>query len=71
MNRVHRIGQDKPVLIQRLIVEESVETTIMKLQVRASHADNRPRLKVAPRRKNLRSLILHWLSLVVQCKPTN
>ena len=34
MDRAHRIGQDKPVFVHRLIVEGSVESAIQEMQVR-------------------------------------
>ena len=34
MDRVHRIGQDKPVFVHRLIAEASVEAAIQEMQTR-------------------------------------
>jgi len=34
MDRVHRIGQDKPVFVHRLIAEGTVETRIAEMQAR-------------------------------------
>ena len=34
MDRAHRIGQDKPVFVHRLIAENTVEASIQRMQFR-------------------------------------
>lgn len=36
MDRVHRIGQHRPVVVKRMIIENSIESRIIELQVKKS-----------------------------------
>lgn len=36
MDRIHRIGQHRPVIVKRLIIENSIESKIVELQKKKS-----------------------------------